>query len=102
MKAIDDLFHTALHSLSLSNDVNLEEAQRSYSSSIANLSNALDMQDAIMKHMKRIATIQVRATRSLTTTPTLASQVQCCITCSSNNRSVSGLNWQTPYEAPLM
>ena len=58
MKAIDDLFHTALHSLSLSNDVNLEEAQRSYSSSVANLSNALDMQDAIMKHMKRIATIQ--------------------------------------------
>ena len=58
MKAFDDLFHAELHSLSPSNDATLQEVQRSYGSSPTMLSAALDMQDAIMKHMKRITTIQ--------------------------------------------
>ena len=58
MKAFDDLFHAELHSLSPSNDAKLQEVQRSYASPPTMLSAALDMQDAIMKHMKRIATIQ--------------------------------------------
>ena len=58
MKAFDDLFHAKLHSLSPSNDAKLQEVQRSYGSSPTVLTAALDMQDAIMNHMKRIATIQ--------------------------------------------
>ena len=58
MKAFDDLFHAELHSLSPSNDAKLQEVQRSYGSSPTMLSAALAMQDAIMKHMKRSATIQ--------------------------------------------
>ena len=58
MKAFDELLHSELHSLSPSNDANLQELQRSYSSSPTMLSAALGMQDAIMKHMKRISTIE--------------------------------------------
>jgi hypothetical protein len=58
MKIFDDLFHTVLHSLSPDNDVELLKVQRSYGSSLAGLSAALDMQDAIMKHLKRAATMQ--------------------------------------------
>ena len=58
MKAIHHLFHTMLHSLSPNNDVNLSEEQRSYHSSSTPLVDALNMQEAIMKHMKRRATIQ--------------------------------------------
>ena len=47
-----------LHNLSLKNDVKLAEVQRSYGSSSAVLAAALDMQAAIMKHMKRSTTIQ--------------------------------------------
>ena len=55
MKAFDDLFHAELHSLSPSNDAKLQEVQRSYGTGHE---AALDMQNAIMKHMKRVATIQ--------------------------------------------
>ena len=58
MKTFDDLFHTVLHSLSPENDVVLAQVQRSYGSSLAGLTAALDMQDAIMKHLKRTATMQ--------------------------------------------
>ena len=58
MKAFDELFHTVLHNSSLKNDVKLAEVQRSYGSSSAVLAAALDMQAAIMKHMKRSTTIQ--------------------------------------------
>ena len=58
MKTFDDLFHTVLHSLSPENDVELAKVQRSYGSSLAGLTDALDMQDAIMKHLKRAATMQ--------------------------------------------
>ena len=58
MKVLDELFHTVLHSLSPNNDAKLQEVQRSYGSSPTVLTAALDMQDAIMKHMKRIETIQ--------------------------------------------
>ena len=58
MKAIDELFHSELHSLAPSNDVNLRELQRSYTSSPGMLAAALGMQDAIMKHMKRITTLE--------------------------------------------
>ena len=58
MKAFDELFHSELHSLAPSNDAKLQELQRSCSSSPAMLAAALDMQDAIMKHMKRITTIE--------------------------------------------
>ena len=58
MKTFDDLFHTVLHSPSPENDVALAQVQRSYGSSLAGLTAALDMQDAIMKHLKRTATMQ--------------------------------------------
>ena len=58
MKAFDELFHTVLHNSSPKNDVKLAEVQRSYGSSSAVLAAALDMQAAIMKHMKRSTTIQ--------------------------------------------
>ena len=58
MKTFDDLFHTVLHSLSPENDVELAKVQRSYGSSLAGLTDALGMQDAIMKHLKRAATMQ--------------------------------------------
>ena len=44
-----------LHSLSPSNDAKLQEVQRSYGTGHE---AALDMQNAIMKQMKRVATIQ--------------------------------------------
>ena len=47
-----------LHSLSPNNDAKLHEVQRSYGSSPTVLTAALDMQDAIMKRMKRIESIQ--------------------------------------------
>ena len=56
MKTFDELFHSELHSQSPSNDANLQVLQRSYSSSPTMQSAALDMQDAIMKHMKHINT----------------------------------------------
>ena len=58
MTAFDARFHAELHNLSPSNDAKLQEVQRSYGSSATMLSAALDMQDAVMKHMKRIATVQ--------------------------------------------
>ena len=58
MKAFDELVHTVLRSLSPNNDAKLQEVQRSYGSSPTVLTAALDMQDAIMKRMKRIETIQ--------------------------------------------
>ena len=58
MKVFDELFHSVLHSLSPNNDAKLQEVQRSYGSSPTVLTAALDMQDAIMKRMKRIETIQ--------------------------------------------
>ena len=58
MKAFDELFHTVLHSLSPTNDVKLSMVQRSYGLSGAGLIAALDMQDAIMKHMKSTASLQ--------------------------------------------
>ena len=58
MKAFDDLFHAELIRQSPSNDAKLREVQRSYGSSPTTLSAALNMQEAIMKHMKRITTIQ--------------------------------------------
>ena len=57
MMAFGDLFHEELHNLSPNNDAKLQEVQRSYGSSPAALTAALDMQDAIMKHMKRITTV---------------------------------------------
>ena len=50
--------HTVLHGLSPNNDAKLEEVQRSYGSSPTVLNAAIDIQDAIMKHMEVIATIQ--------------------------------------------
>ena len=58
MKTFDDLFHAVLHSPSPENDVALAQVQRSYGASHAGLTAALDMQDAIMKHLKRAATMQ--------------------------------------------
>ena len=58
MKAFDDLFRAELIRQSPSNDAKLREVQRSYGSPPTTLSAALDMQEAIMKHMKRITTIQ--------------------------------------------
>ena len=58
MKAFDELVHTVLRSLSPNNDAKLQEVQRSYGSFPTVLIAALDMQDAIMKRMKRIETIQ--------------------------------------------
>ena len=55
MKAFDDVFHAELHSLSPSNDAKLQDVQRSYGTGHE---AALDMQNAIMKQMKRVATIQ--------------------------------------------
>ena len=56
--AFHDLFKTVLHSLSPENDVKLGGVQRSYGSSLAGLTAALSMQDAIMKHLKRAGTTQ--------------------------------------------
>jgi hypothetical protein len=58
MKTFDDLFHTALHSLLPENEVKLTEVQRSYGASLSGLTAALDTQDAIMKHLRRTATMQ--------------------------------------------
>jgi len=58
MKTFHDLFKTVLHSLSPENDVKLGGVQRSYGSSLAGLTAALSMQDAIMKHLKRAGTTQ--------------------------------------------
>ena len=58
MNAFDEVLHSELHSLPPSNEANLQELQRSYSSSLSMLSAALDLQDAIMKHMKRISAIE--------------------------------------------
>lgn len=55
MKAFDDVFHAELHSLSPSNDAKLQEVQRSYGTGHE---AALDMQNAIMKQMKRVAATQ--------------------------------------------
>jgi len=58
MKIFDELFHAVLHRLSPNNDVNLVDVQRSYGSSSVELAAALQMQEAIMKQMKRASTIQ--------------------------------------------
>ncbi len=58
MKSFDDLFHTVLHSLLPENSVNLAEVQRSYGAFSFGLTSALDLQEAIMKHLKRSATMQ--------------------------------------------
>ena len=47
-----------LYRQSPENDVELAKVQRSYGSSLAGLTAALDMQDAVMKHLKRTATMQ--------------------------------------------
>ena len=47
-----------LHSLSPNNDAKLQEVQKSYGSSPTVPTAAIDMQDEVMKHMKRIETIQ--------------------------------------------
>jgi hypothetical protein len=53
MKSFDDLFHTVLHSRLEENQVKLAEVQRSYGASSVGLTAALDLQEAIMKHLKR-------------------------------------------------
>ena len=58
MKAFHDLFPAELTRQSPSNHAKLREVQRGYGSSLTTLSAALNMQEAIMKHMKRITTIQ--------------------------------------------
>ena len=58
MKSFCDLFHTVLHSLLPENQVKLAEVQRSYGASSFGLTAALDLQEAIMKYLKRSATMQ--------------------------------------------
>ena len=58
MKAFDELCHSELHSLSPSNDANLQKLQRTYSSSLMMLSAALGMQNATIKHLKRMSSIE--------------------------------------------
>ncbi|CAK0810016.1 unnamed protein product, partial [Prorocentrum cordatum] len=58
MNTFDDLCHAVLRSPSPENDVAFAQVQRSYGSPLAGLTAALDMQDAIMKHLKRTATMQ--------------------------------------------
>ena len=58
MKKIHDLFHSELDSPSPQNDANLQKLQRTYSSSHSELCAALDMQNVIIKHMKRMSTIE--------------------------------------------
>ena len=75
MKAFHDLFHSELHSLSPKNGANLQKLQRYYSSSPIELCAALDMQSVLIRHMKRMGTIE-RARLALTTTPIKASEMQ--------------------------
>ena len=57
MKAFEELFHSELRSLLPSNDEALQQLQCNHSSSSPTLSAAPGIQDAIMKHLKRMGTI---------------------------------------------
>ena len=55
MNAFDELFHAELHSTLPTNTAHLQQLQRNYRSSSTTVSAALDMQDAIMKLLKRMS-----------------------------------------------
>ena len=58
MKFFRDLFHSELVSPSPQNDTQLQKLQRNYSLSHSDLCAALDMQSVIIKHMKRMSTME--------------------------------------------
>ena len=58
MKVFHDLFHSELDRLSRQSDANLQKLQRIYSSPHSELRAALDMQNVIIKHMKRMSTME--------------------------------------------
>ena len=93
MKAFDDLFHSELHSQSSSNDANLQVLQRSYSSSLSMLSAALDMQDAIMKHMKRNTTVEGETCTDDIVDPSITDAVM-------HNLQQHQPNWREPPPPP--
>ena len=58
MKVFHDLFHSELDSLSPQNDANRQKLQRTYSLPHSDLCAALDMQNVIINHMKRMSTME--------------------------------------------